>query len=111
VIVTISTVGYGDRNPVTNEGRFLGTLIIVVGVGIFGTFTGYLSALSNEQAVVRGRTVRATEATITARRRRSRRSWGRPHHLGFEVSDGLRGPHRAGWVVSSSGPRRADRLR
>ena len=44
-IVTISTVGYGDRFPVTNEGRLIGTLIIVVGVGIFGTFTGYLANL------------------------------------------------------------------
>jgi voltage-gated potassium channel len=43
VIVTISTVGYGDRYPVTNEGRLLGSLIIIIGVGIFGTFTGYLA--------------------------------------------------------------------
>ena len=43
VIVTISTVGYGDRYPVTNPGRLVGTLIIVIGVGIFGTFTGYLA--------------------------------------------------------------------
>jgi hypothetical protein len=44
-IVTISTVGYGDQFPVTNAGRILGTVIIVVGVGIFGTFTGYLANL------------------------------------------------------------------
>ncbi len=44
-IVTISTVGYGDRYPVTNDGRVIGTLIIVVGVAIFGTFTGYLANL------------------------------------------------------------------
>ena len=45
VVVTISTVGYGDQYPVTNEGRMLGAGIIVVGVGIFGTFTGYLANL------------------------------------------------------------------
>ncbi|WP_137845042.1 potassium channel family protein [Microbacterium sp. 2FI] len=44
-MVTISTVGYGDQFPVTNAGRLIGTLIIVVGVGIFGTFTGYLANL------------------------------------------------------------------
>lgn len=44
-IVTISTVGYGDEYPVTNTGRLIGTAIIIVGVGIFGTFTGYLANL------------------------------------------------------------------
>jgi voltage-gated potassium channel Kch len=44
-IVTISTVGYGDQYPVTTAGRIAGALIIVVGVGIFGTFTGYLANL------------------------------------------------------------------
>ena len=59
VIVTISTVGYGDRYPTTNAGRLLGSLIIVVGVGIFGTFTGYLANLflspqKNEPAAEEG---------------------------------------------------------
>lgn len=45
VIVTISTVGYGDHFPVSDRGRFLGAVIIVIGVGIFGTFTGYLANL------------------------------------------------------------------
>jgi voltage-gated potassium channel len=43
VLVTISTVGYGDRFPVTTWGRVLGGVIIVIGVGIFGTFTGFLA--------------------------------------------------------------------
>ncbi len=45
VIVTISTVGYGDQFPVTSRGRIVGSMIIVIGVGIFGTFTGYLANL------------------------------------------------------------------
>ncbi len=45
VVVTISTVGYGDRFPVSNSGRVFGALVIVLGVGIFGTFTGYLANL------------------------------------------------------------------
>ena len=44
-LVTISTVGYGDFYPVTQGGRILGAVVIVVGVGIFGTFTGYLANL------------------------------------------------------------------
>jgi voltage-gated potassium channel len=42
-IVTISTVGYGDKFPVGDAGRIIGAGIIVIGVGIFGTFTGYLA--------------------------------------------------------------------
>lgn len=44
-IVTISTVGYGDRFPVTTSGRVLGSVILILGVGIFGAFTGYLANL------------------------------------------------------------------
>ena len=42
-IATIATVGYGDQYPVTDAGRVCGSVIIVIGVGIFGTFTGYLA--------------------------------------------------------------------
>ena len=37
VYVTVTTVGYGDRFPVTNAGRVLGVVIMTVGVGLFGT--------------------------------------------------------------------------
>ena len=43
MIVTMSTVGSGDIYPVTAVGRRLGTFIIVVGVGVFGTLTGFLA--------------------------------------------------------------------
>lgn len=45
IVVTMSTVGYGDQYPITNPGRVVGTVIIVVGVGVFGTLTGYLANL------------------------------------------------------------------
>lgn len=56
-IVTMSTVGYGDQYPVTNPGREIGVVIIVVGVGIFGTLTGYLANLflsPRKEAVAQG---------------------------------------------------------
>jgi voltage-gated potassium channel len=43
LVVTMSTVGYGDLFPVTSTGRVIGTLIIIVGVGVFGTLTGFLA--------------------------------------------------------------------
>ena len=43
VLVTISTVGYGDYFPVTERGRFVGLFVILAGVGVFGTLSGFLA--------------------------------------------------------------------
>ena len=45
LMVTMSTVGYGDLYPVSQVGRVIGTAIIVVGVGVFGTLTGFLATV------------------------------------------------------------------
>jgi voltage-gated potassium channel Kch len=41
--VTITTVGYGDRFPVTNSGRLVGVFVMIAGVGLFGTLSGFLA--------------------------------------------------------------------
>ncbi len=41
--VTITTVGYGDRYPVTNMGRLVGVFVMTAGVGLFGTLSGFLA--------------------------------------------------------------------
>ena len=42
--VTITTVGYGDKYPVTTEGRIIAVILMTVGVGLFGTFTAFVSS-------------------------------------------------------------------
>ena len=41
--VTATTVGYGDKYPVTMGGRIVGTLMLTVGVALFATFSGFLA--------------------------------------------------------------------
>jgi len=41
---TITTVGYGDKYPVTTEGRIIAAVLMVAGVGLFGTFTGFVAS-------------------------------------------------------------------
>ncbi|MBN9337377.1 MAG: two pore domain potassium channel family protein, partial [Chryseobacterium sp.] len=38
-------VGYGDKYPVTTEGRIIAALLMTIGVGLFGTFTGFLASI------------------------------------------------------------------
>lgn len=42
--VTITTVGYGDKFPVTTGGRVIAAVLMTAGVALFGTFTGLVSS-------------------------------------------------------------------
>jgi voltage-gated potassium channel len=41
---TITTVGYGDKFPVTTEGRMIAAVLMTAGVGLFGSFTGLVAS-------------------------------------------------------------------
>jgi len=41
--VTIATVGYGDKFPITNDGRIIAVLVMVVGISFFSVLTSYIT--------------------------------------------------------------------
>ena len=43
-IVTMATVGYGDKYPVTGGGRITATVVMAVGIVIFGVLSSYLAS-------------------------------------------------------------------
>jgi voltage-gated potassium channel len=44
-ISTMTTVGYGDKVPVTAEGKIVAMILMVTGVGLFGVLTGLFARL------------------------------------------------------------------
>ncbi len=43
-IVTLATVGYGDVYPVTPWGKFIGSIVVILGIGLFALPTGVLAS-------------------------------------------------------------------
>ncbi|HUP59660.1 MAG TPA: potassium channel family protein [Thermoanaerobaculia bacterium] len=63
---TITTVGYGDRYPLSGEGRFIAAILMTAGVGLFGALSAALAtwflaaedqATDNEIAALRAEIV------------------------------------------------------
>lgn len=50
-LVTITTIGYGDKFPVTTEGRLVAAVLIIFGVAMISTLTASFAAwiLSHEE--------------------------------------------------------------
>jgi voltage-gated potassium channel len=44
-VSTITTVGYGDRFPVSVEGRVIAMVLMISGVGLFGALSGTVASL------------------------------------------------------------------
>jgi voltage-gated potassium channel len=43
-VVSVTTVGYGDLFPVTNEGRSVAAFLMFVGIGLFSSITALIAA-------------------------------------------------------------------
>lgn len=44
-MTTVTTVGYGDRFPVTTSGRVIAAVLMISGIGIFGTLSGVAAGI------------------------------------------------------------------
>lgn len=69
-VTTITTVGYGDRYPVTTEGRIIAMILMLSGVGLFGTLSGLVASFflgakqAEEEANIKGIRIRL-DALVT----------------------------------------------
>lgn len=56
-VVTVTTVGYGDRYPVTSAGRGVAVALMLVGIGLVGVLTATVAAISSSRATSGATTV------------------------------------------------------
>jgi voltage-gated potassium channel len=43
-LVTVTTIGYGDKFPITTQGRLLAAFLIIFGIGLIASLTGYFAS-------------------------------------------------------------------
>ncbi len=43
-LTTVTTISYGDKYPVTNEGRLVAAILIIFGLGLLSSLTGYFAS-------------------------------------------------------------------
>ncbi|PPA69971.1 potassium channel family protein [Jeotgalibacillus proteolyticus] len=82
VLITISTVGFGDYAPSSTGGRWLTVVIILLGAGLISSyfFTIASSAFTKQQAILEGRSVYHGRNHLIIIGWNSRTSWLLEHH-------------------------------
>jgi voltage-gated potassium channel len=66
-VTTISTVGYGDRYPVTTEGRVVAAALMVAGIALLGVVTASIASWFVENLRTAGREVEQAVASEAGR--------------------------------------------
>lgn len=54
-LVTLTTIGYGDKFPVTTSGRLLASVVMLFGVGMLGIVMGKVASILVEKRIKEGR--------------------------------------------------------
>jgi voltage-gated potassium channel len=63
-IATLTTVGYGDAYPITPLGKFLGSFVAIIGIGMFAIPTGVLATAFIEEIRKNSTKVECKESTF-----------------------------------------------
>jgi voltage-gated potassium channel len=63
-VTTVTTVGYGDKFPVTAAGRGVATVLMLTGIALMGVITANLAAFILERGVDRDDEARGLEAKL-----------------------------------------------
>ena len=54
-LVTLTTIGYGDRYPITASGRVVAAFVILFGIGVVGIVTAKIASILVERRIKEGR--------------------------------------------------------
>jgi len=65
-VTTVTTVGYGDKVPVTTEGRILAMALMIAGVGMFGGLSGLVASIFLSESDRRSSETREVLARLDA---------------------------------------------
>jgi voltage-gated potassium channel len=109
-IVTVTTVGYGDKFPVTEGGRIVATVLMLVGIGLIGVLTATVASVfvkehtdSAKEEYRKGHADLGQQLAVI-----TERLAGVEHRLGATDADLAATDHRADADAAASGPVKID---
>jgi hypothetical protein len=87
---TVTTVGYGDRYPVTTEGRIIAVALMLVGVAVVGAVTGSVARMDGRSGCPRRGGVADRRVTPSRFRTRTRARGGASIPAAYSAERGTR---------------------